>query len=897
MKELNVERGAARRRTDGNYTASGDPAPDATKIGHRYKMRWAGLFALVLANAGFSGDLSRVAVGTQPRAVRTVERAPDAPVGWRAIRDRDTGAIAAVWGGTIEVPGAIGNGEIAAQAARAFASQLIPSGTTVDQFAVIANRVDRGKRTVVLQQTANGMRVVGARVFVVFAHDRLFAAGSTAVPIERVPAAAATRGSTAKAEAWLRASAIAARVVATGERVVLPVIQHHQIELRVVDVLDAKQGAERWTIYVAPDGEPVLRESRVAHGSGTVRLDVPVRHPLGPRATLPASRANTIVDGLVSIANDAGLVTWSGSGAATLVPSATGSLVRVINAAGPQASGSFTIGNTGTFTWSLAADGEGDAQLTAYAYAMLAKARVRQFHPTLAWLDQQLDIHVNEPGSCNALSTGDELHFFGAGACESSARITDIVLHEFAHSVHSQSYLAGGEVDLSLGEGLADFFAAHLSGDPGIGRGLNFDDVAVRDLDPIGVEKRFPDDVVGDQHLNGLIIGGALWDLRKRFIAELGKSPAIEQIYLGILEHATDLSTSYLGALIGDDDDGDLGNGTPNECAIEAAFSAHGLVPDFETTEISSPSVNGREIAVAITVPQGRRCAPPLVTGVDVVWQVGDGAPETISMIETDGRLVATIPPQDDATVVRYQVIAHLDDGTDRAFPENPADPQYQMFVGTATPLWCDRLDAEPQWTQSGVRSWEWARPFGRAGDAPVPFTGEAVLGTNLTGSGRYPAVEATRITTPSIDTTGFNDVHLQFRRWLTVENRAADRAAIEIGTDILWENAAVDHVDREWRFVDLPLPPGELAITFLIDANGRTELGGWNLDDVCVIAADPETVEPPDDGGCCSSSSGPSSGVLALGLLLLHRRRVTRTRRSSRASLRAARRADRSLP
>ena len=34
----------------------------------------------------------------------------------------------------------------------------------------------------------------------------------------------------------------------------------------------------------------------------------------------------------------------------------------------------------------------------------------------------------------------------------------------------------------------------------------------------------------------------------------------------------------YPEALLADDDDGDLANGTPNECEINKAFHAHGLV-------------------------------------------------------------------------------------------------------------------------------------------------------------------------------------------------------------------------------------------------------------------------------------------------------------------------------
>ena len=851
-------------------TGTAEPA----RIGHRYLMR-AALLALVLANAGFTGEHARVANGKQPRPARLVERAADAPAGWHATRDRDTGAIVSVWGGSIRIAGSIADAAIAERAARTFAVQLIPSGTTIEQFVVVSNRVERGKRTVAFQQTIEGLRVIGAHVFVVFQADRLFAAGSSALPYAHVDVPSARAG-IAKTEAWLRTDGIAASIAVTGERAVLPLIYGRgDFTAQLVDVLDARAGLERWTVYATSDGTPLLRVSQVAHGTGTVRMDVPVRHPGGSRTKLPATRANLIVDGIPTFASTTGGVGWSGNSAATVIPSAVGEFVRVIDAAGSPASGALTLGNGSVVDWSLATNGNGDAQLSAYAWAMVAKNRARGMHPALAWLNRRLDVTVNEPGSCNALSDGDALHFFGAGACENAARVTDVVLHEFGHSFHTQAHLAGA-FSASLGEGLADFFAANITGDSGIGRGLNFDNEAVRDIEP---DRRFPDDISGDDHVTGLIVAGALWDLRKNFVAELGGGPSpIEGIYLGVVEHATDLANVYVAALIGDDDDGDLGNGTPHQCALEQAFSAHGLVTDFETVRLATPVLDGRTITVDVQTPKHSACAQPQVTRMQLVVET-DGTEETFEMLGNGTRFVGTLPEVAGPIVVTYRVVAQLDNGSELAMPDNPADPLYQLFVGTSTPLYCTSFDTDPQWTQSGRMAWELGRPLGRAGDPPKPFSGDFVLGTTLRDSGRYPA-GSTAITTEALDLSAYTDLHLQFRRWLTVEERTADRAAIAVDGKLVWQNSAegFDHVDREWRFVDVPMPAGE-RITFSIDANSSTELGGWNLDDLCVVTYEPNACagcEPPPSDGCCSGSGSSASLLLGLGVLglVLRRRR-----------------------
>jgi hypothetical protein len=828
--------------------------------------------AVLLTNAAFVGDAPRVASGRQPRTTRVVEPAP-APAGWKATRDRDTGTLASLWGGSVAAPGSMTNAVLAEHAARQFLAAHIAG-----DFTLAASRFAGDKRVVVFDQRWNGLRVAGATISIVFTHDRLVAAFSSAIDPATIPTAlaalrSAARPNPTRAERWLRDAKIAASATRWGgERVVLPIVfGTGDVTFSIADVLDASNGVERWTVYVAPDGAPLLRVRRTMHGVSTLRLDVPVRHPASARTLMAAGRANLIVNNAAAQTDAAGGFAWNGNAPSSVVPSATGALVEVIDVGGAPATATLSGVNAGFTDWSLASTATADAQLTAYAYAMVAKTRAREIHPSLAWLDQTLQVFVNEAGSCNALSTGDDIHFFaGDATCENTARIVDIVLHEFGHSLHVQSHLAG-EVDSALGEGAADFFAANLVGDSGIGRGLSFDDVSVRELDPIGSERRFPEDFEGSVHNAGLIIGGALWDLRTALIAELGAAAGIaatERVYLGVLQLAPDIATSYQAALLGDDDDGDLTNGTPHECAIEAAFAAHGLVPGFEETALSTPVVEGRTISITVTTPVGRACPPKLVTGIDLV--VGD---ETIAMTAEGARYRGELPAPPGPAVVSYHVIARFDDGSELALPRNPADPQYQAFVGTATPIWCDRLDALPVWQQTGSVIWEWARPFGRAGDPPVTFTGEAFLGTNIMGSGRYLPGMATAITTPTIDTSGFTDVHLQFRRWLTVEERAADRASIEIGDQPIWENATVEHVDREWRFVDLPIPSGEVAITWSLAANDTGELGGWNLDDICVVAFDeacatPDCLEPVDEAGCCASGDGRSS--LALGALVL---------------------------
>ncbi len=227
-----------------------------------------------------------------------------------------------------------------------------------------------------------------------------------------------------------------------------------------------------------------------------------------------------------------------------------------------------------------------------------------------------------------------------------------------------------------------------------------------------------------------------------------------------------------------------------------------------------------------------------------VLWKVGDGLANDLELADQGTAWSAAIPVQPDGTVVSFAVDITLDDGTRRSLPDNPADPMYQAFIGDATPIWCEAFDHDPMWTRSGTApaEWQWARPTtaGRvSGDPSVTHAGTYIYGTNLAQDGAYGAGETTAVETPTIDASAFQIIHLQYWRWLTVEDRQLDQASIVASTDTIWHNATnsagtLAHVDREWRFHDIDLTPhlyyGNVSVTWQLATDGTGERGGWNL-------------------------------------------------------------------
>jgi len=771
--------------------------------------------------------------------------APLAAAGWRAIWDRDTGVAITLAGGHVDVPGSVANAAIAERAARAFVTAHADVLAPGAELVVISNRLDGAVRTIGFRQVVHGARVIGGELGVVFERDRLFAVSSSVLP--NVPATTAPRATARAGEnatRWLAAAGHRASVTATGERAILPLVRGpDDISYAVVDVLDARAPSQRWEVYALPDGTPLARHATIMHATGTLTFDAGVRYATGTRMAFPAELANLTVDGVATTTAVDGTFGWAGTAAATAIPSATGSQVVVIDHNGNPVTDMLDAEPGGTVAWSRATEEFADSQLSTYVYATIAKARARTYEPSLdPWLAQPMDFYVNEPDTCDAYSTGTEVHLFSADVtCQNTGRLADVVFHEFGHCVHFNSIIPGmGLYETRLSEGLADFNAANINEDSGVGRGFYYSDAPFREIDPIGYERVWPEDADPDPHLTGEIISGALWDLRKALIAELGHDAGVtatEQVFVGVLQRASDVPTSYMAALIGDDDDGDLGNGTPHFCAIQRAFGRHGLASDYQPTTIGAVELAGSTISIPITTPSGGTCPAQQATAVSVTI---NGVADPIALVASGGTWSGELPALPAGTIVQYTVTVAFDDGDETILPNNPADPWAELLVGPTTPIACEPFDNDPMWATTGTLGGEWQFGVPRAapeGDPAEAATGVDVFGTALT-FGYYQPGDTTTATMPVVDSSHYDRAFLTYQRWLTVEDGANDQATIAVDGAVAWANdPTLDHIDRQWRLHVLELPPGPHAISWqLASDRDSIELGGWTLDDVCIV-------------------------------------------------------------
>lgn len=784
----------------------------------------------------------------------------------------------------VEAPGVMASSSTAAAFATAVLERHLPAlapHARASDFVLVANDLSGGIRSVGFAQHHRGVPVQGGQISFRFKNDRLVLVANDALPIVDVRSGslAAPTAKTA-ARDWIAAEIPGAHPMA-GEAeapIVIPMsvdgrLAYHEVRRVEVDV-DAPRG--RWSVFVdTHTGKPVARRQDLLFTTAGVVYGVPVRSPQGERGNYGAPFVEVDVDG-VSLLTDAGGVFEFATTPGLTANSPVGPFVAVSNASGPLAAQSFLASPGSGTVWSAEGDEFVDAQLAAFIHTSRVKDYVRGIDPGLSWLDSQIPVTVNIDDTCNAFSDGNSINFYRAGDCENTGLIADVVYHEFGHSVHTQALIEGvGFFDTALSEGISDYLSMTIIDDAGIGRGFFYDDTPLRDLDPQGFEYRWPEDR-GEVHDEGRIIGGALWDLRKLMVAKYGVAGvfATDRIWYESTRRAVDIPSMYLEALVVDDDDGNLANGTPNVCEINAAYGAHGLFSAGEAAESVSivQGADGIVVTLLAALPNYPQC--PIDISPTLSWQPRGTTDQNASTMTLgpDG-WTGVIPPQAAGTVVQYKVDVNYDNGTPRSMPDNFVDPWYEVFVGPTVPLYCtDFTDGAANWSLVG--DWDVSAPQGNAGnrDPFASFDADgAVLGNTLSSDGLYQPGTSAVARLPPVSTAGYTNVHLQYRRWLTVEDGFFDQAQIVVDGQTAWAQhasevdvfATLHHVDREWRFHDVDLSAaaldGAVEVEFTLDSDGGLEFGGWTIDSLCVVALDPaaslcgngvlDGVEACDDG------------------------------------------------
>jgi len=653
------------------------------------------------------------------------------------------------------------------------------------------------------------------------------------------------------------------------ERRLLPRETLSGIELRRVWEVRTRTGDPPglWVSFVdAETGELLSVHNEVRFLDGHVTAEHDVRSPLDGLTISPLP--------LVEVENDDGdVVVTDAQGAFTvadvppLVTDLRGRWARVTNDAGPEG---LLVGNGPDLLWT-AADAT-QAEIDTYVFLHQVRDWGQQWGPEVRMVKYAVDAYVNLNQTCNAFFDGD-VNFFRAGnGCNNTGRIADVVFHEWGHGFHYWSIVGGFQgFDGSLSEGASDTVAFLQTGDHRMAPGFYTNGGAIRNVDNT---RRYPEDFVPADafvHSNGLIFAGAMWDLNERLAEELGEQAAHDvtsSILAGLLKGGPDIASAYDEALFADDDNGNLADGTPHECALLEAFGAHGLGPlgagQPYVAVHEPPTSFGGDLPLRWDIQSASpRCFAYEPTDGALHYRVDGGEWQVVDITFDGAGVRAVVPSPPLGSLLEYWLeIEHVSGSIFNDPTGGPIHP-YTLYVGSVLEVWCQDFEADDGGfkhrllsgtDEEGADDWQWGAPAGRGGDPASAHSGDRVWGTDLgqgNFNGTYQSQKHTRLRSPPLDLKHYDGAFLHYWRWLTVEDGHFDKARILADDAVAWTNHATNadigdehHIDDQWMPHAVPLPAEatgdrQVRLEWQIQSDQGLTMGGWNLDDVCIFAPD----------------------------------------------------------
>lgn len=541
--------------------------------------------------------------------------------------------------------------------------------------------------------------------------------------------------------------------------------------------------------------------------------------------------------------------------------------------------------------------------INAYYHTTRVHNVMKSRFPTFTGMDSPLPTMVDVSGACNAFYSGTAINFFAAGSgCNSFAEIADIVYHEYAHGINENfySFISGtGMSNSALNEAYADVWAISITGDPQLGKNSFVGGGIIRRYD--AVPQVYPIDLDGsmftaDPHKNGQIIAGTWWDVA----VNIGNVDTMARIFTDTYYDVADgpdgaegplFQTILTDALMADDNDGNLLNGTPHYSQIVAAFAKHGIYREgdaelhstttgFEYEDIRKQAA-GSPIPVTAKLVLGTTAPFKNLTLNYRLNNAGSWTPIVMSSTGSSN-FSGTIPAQPAGTTVEYFFTVY--DSLDVAnayFPItcNPTLPQayvtipYQFAVGIKA---IDSNNFESNATGYSVG----ANPGDNAAVATAWKRTLATLmpGDHTTGSGKClqagSALNApttmngtTTVISPTFNIGAMSEPIIEYYRWYSNErdnpNFKNDPWVVKIKDASSSTSSTLEYTyqgDRNWRRrifrvkAFLPATTTQAKLTFFASDSVRNDYvdGGQNaitagIDDVFIydkIGAGVNTVE-----------------------------------------------------
>ncbi|OGC93463.1 MAG: hypothetical protein A2W25_05600 [candidate division Zixibacteria bacterium RBG_16_53_22] len=539
------------------------------------------------------------------------------------------------------------------------------------------------------------------------------------------------------------------------------------------------------------------------------------------------------------------------------------------------------------------------AEVNAYVHSNLVRDYTLKFHPTYPGIYNDVDfpVYVNRadgycPGNAWYDNFDFSINFCSAGSGYPNTAFSTIVHHEYGHHLVEMAGSGQGQ----YGEGMGDVMGLLITDDPGAAWGFYGPcNQALRNA-VNSIQYPCSDEI----HYCGQLLSGCVWETRNELL--LTNPTTYRNIIANLAINAMLLHT---GTSIGlsitidyltlDDDDGNIGNGTPHHSEICTGFGEHNMdCPPLDLLVFSYP--NGRPEFVH---PFGGTTCRVVVTGAAGTPQPNTGQLHynagagwvTVPMTQISPNVYDAVFP---AVICRTEINYYFSAQTTGAItvndPENAPSSFYTTTSGTGvTVLYQDDFSTNLGWSGlGGTAEWAMSAATGGAGDdthgSPDPSTDHSPSGDNRvlgndntagTGGDYSAGITSTQwVTSPIINCSGQNNISLTFWRWLGVEQGIYDDAFLQAYNGSTWtnlfQNPANSTIDESaWSEQRYNVSPyannnANFRIRFgLGTTDGSWQFCGWNIDDIKVTTVQCDTIRNGIIAGVISDINGPVASAL----------------------------------
>lgn len=447
------------------------------------------------------------------------------------------------------------------------------------------------------------------------------------------------------------------------------------------------------------------------------------------------------------------------------------------------------------------------AEVNAYLGANVVRDFVIDANPAYPGLNFQMDVSVNRndgycPGNAWYSPTEQSINFCSTGGGSPNTAWTSVIYHEYGHHIVN----VGGSGQGQYGEGFGDVMSNIILDDNRLG--LGFFGSCGSSLRNAVNTLQYP--CATDGHACAGLLSGAVWETRNAMVAS-GISNYTEILnYLAVnsvLVHSgSNINPQItIDFLTLDDDDADIGNGTPHYAEIATGFGAKNM---------DAPALN----LIAITYPQGLpdQVSPngdtslvvnfgPLSSAVDpstavLMADTGSGFTPVPMTQNSATEFEAVFPASTCGDEVVYYITSESLSGVTQNSPTGaPADGTFSTIssFGPAVVAFDDNFQSDTGWTVSGGPAdagegrWERAVPTGGGvrGDPTTDYDNSGVC--YVTGNGGFNANTdvdggTTVLTSPVMDASG-GATAVSYARWYNNsfgDNPMADRMFIDVSDD-----------------------------------------------------------------------------------------------------------------